>query len=224
MTRARSGPRSPGRCSPWTRPSRTPCRPSWRSWTCLPEDSPLLTPRPAAASPAHPRGAQARAAARKSGAAAAPGVRGPALDRHRDPGAARQSGREPAHGPAAAAGQLSSRVPARLGQQDLLHATAARPPAASERRGALAGPAGGRPQPGAAHAALDRAHRGQSLLPGGERAHPGGNRGAGRGTRGPIVWPSPSTTCRCPPRCRRCWRRASTACRPRRSGCSRRPR
>ena len=48
----------------------------------------------------------------------------------------------------------------------------------------LAGPAGGRSQPGAAHAAPDRAHRGQSLLSGGERAHPGGDRGAGRRARG----------------------------------------
>ena len=36
-------------------------------------------------------------------------------------------------GPAPAAGQLPPGVPARLGQQDLLHATAARPPAARER-------------------------------------------------------------------------------------------
>ena len=57
---------------------------------------------------------------------------------------------------------------------------AARPAAAGQRRRALAGPAGGRPQPGAAQAAPDRAHRGQPLLPGGERAHPGGDRGAGR--------------------------------------------
>ena len=34
-------------------------------------------------------------------------------------------------------------VPARLGQQDLLHATAARPAAARQRRRVLAGPAGG---------------------------------------------------------------------------------
>ena len=54
----------------------------------------------------------------------------------------------------------------------------------SECRRILAGPAGGRPEPGAAHTALDRAHRGQSLLPGGERAHAGGDRGAGRRTGG----------------------------------------
>ena len=72
-----------------------------------------------------------------------PGVRGPALDRCRDPGAAGQPGREPAHGPAAAAGQLPPGVPARLGQQDLLHATAARPAAPGERRRVPPGAAGG---------------------------------------------------------------------------------
>ena len=51
-------------------------------------------------------------------------------------------------------------------------------------RRVLAGPAGGRPQPGAPQAALDCAHRGQSLLSGGERTHPGGDRGAGGRTRG----------------------------------------
>ena len=42
--------------------------------------------------------------------------RGPALDRYRDPGRAGQAGGEPAHGPAAVAGQLPPGVPARLGQ------------------------------------------------------------------------------------------------------------
>ena len=51
------------------------------------------------------------------------------------------------------------------------------PPASAEAF--LAGPAGGRPQPGAAHSAADCAHGRQSLLSGGERAHPGGDRGAG---------------------------------------------
>ncbi len=44
----------------------------------------------------------------------------------------------------------------------------------------------------AAQAAADRAHRGQSLLPGGERAHAGGDRGAGRRARGLSAWPSRS--------------------------------
>ena len=50
------------------------------------------------------------------------GLRGPALDRRRDAGAARQPGREPARRAAPAPRQLPARVPARLGQQDLLHA------------------------------------------------------------------------------------------------------
>ena len=53
-----------------------------------------------------------------------------------------------------------------------------------QRRRVLAGPAGGRSQPGTPQAALDCAHRGQPLLPGGERAHPGGDRGAGGRARG----------------------------------------
>ena len=54
----------------------------------------------------------------------------------------------------------------------------------------LAGTAGGRPQPGATHAAADCPHGGQSVLSGGERAHPGGDRGAG-GDRAPIAWRRP---------------------------------
>ena len=146
----------------------------------LPDDSPFLQLDPPQRRQRTLDGAQARAAARKPGAAAAAGLRGPALDRYRDAGPARQPGREPAHGPAPAAGQLPAGVPARLGQQDLLHATAARPAAPGECRRVLPGPAGGRPEPGTPQAAPDRAHRGQSLLPGGERAHPGGDRGAGR--------------------------------------------
>ena len=39
--------------------------------------------------------------------------------------------------------------------------------------------------------AADRAHRGQSLLPGGERADAGGDGGAGRGAGAPIAWRRP---------------------------------
>ena len=60
---------------------------------------PLSEARSTPAAATHPRRAQARAAARKPGAAPAPGLRRPALDRLRDPGAARQSRREPADGP-----------------------------------------------------------------------------------------------------------------------------
>ena len=51
------------------------------------------------------------------------------------------------------------------------------PPASAAE--VLAGAPGRRPQPGAAHTAVDCAHRGQSLLPGRERAHAGRDRGAG---------------------------------------------
>ena len=70
----------------------------------------------------------------------------------------------------------------------------------------------------------DRAHRGQPLLPGRERAHAGRDAGCWWASAGPIAWQSRSTACRCRPRCRRCWRRASTGCRPRTSACCRPPR
>ena len=44
------------------------------------------------------------------------------------------------------------------------------------------------------------------------------------GAPGPTAWRRRSPPFRCRPRCRRCWRRASTACRPRRSASSRRRR
>ena len=72
--------------------------------------------------------------------------------------------------------------------------------------------------------ALDCAHGRQSLLSGRERAHPGGDRGAGGHPRGLSPGRSRSRACRCRPRCRPCWRRASTACRRRRSACCRPPR
>ena len=92
--------------------------------------------RPAAASPAHARRAQAAPAPREPGPAAPAGLRGPPLDRLRDPGAARRARREPAGGAAAAPRELPAGVPARLGEQDLLHAAPARPAPAGERRGA----------------------------------------------------------------------------------------
>ena len=101
---------------------------------------------------------------------------------------------------------------------------AARPAAARECRRVPAGAAGGRPQPGAPHATPDRPHRGQSVLSGGERAHPGGDGGAGRRAGGLSAGAGRWRACRCRPRCRRCWRRASTGCRRRRSTCSRPPR
>ena len=67
------------------------------------------------------------------GATPAPGLRGSALDRYRDPGPARRLGPEPAHGGCCCWSTIAP-VPARLGQQDVLHATAAGPTAAGERR------------------------------------------------------------------------------------------
>ena len=108
----------------------------------LPEDSPFLTLDPPQRRQRTLDALEARAAARKSGAAAAAGLRGPALDRYRDPGPPGQPGRASADGTAPAPGQLPPGVPARLGQQDLLHATAARSAAARERRGVPPGAAG----------------------------------------------------------------------------------
>ena len=78
---------------------------------------------------------------------------------------------------------------------------------------------GRRPGARAAQAAADRAHRGEPVLPGGERPDAGGDRRRWSGSAAPIGWRSRSRPSRCRPRCRRCWRRASTACRPRTSAC-----
>ena len=43
------------------------------------------------------------------------------------------------------------------------------------------------------------------------------------GDRGPIAWPGRCRVSRCRPRCRRCWRRASTGCRRRRNSSCRPP-
>ena len=78
-------------------------------------------PRSPATPPADPGGRQAPAAAGEPGAAPAPGLRGSALDRLRDPGLLDSLVESLPTARAPAAGQLSPRVPARLGQQDLLH-------------------------------------------------------------------------------------------------------
>ncbi len=64
------------------------------------------------AAPADAGRGQAAAAPRERAATGAADLRGLALARSREPGAARQPGREPALAPAAAAGQLPPRVPA----------------------------------------------------------------------------------------------------------------
>ena len=99
------------------------CRRSWRSSTCPVEDAPVAgarSRRSAASGRSTPSSACSSARARSSRCS---GLRGPALDRRRDPGAARRPGRGPARGAPPAPRQLPPRVPARLGQQDLLHAS-----------------------------------------------------------------------------------------------------
>ena len=130
---------------------------------------------------------QAPAAAREPGAAAAAGLRGPALDRRRDQALLDSlvESLPPARAPAAR--QLPARVPAPLGQQDATTrscgSTRCRAESADEllARAARRGP-GAR----AAQAAADRAHRGQPVLPRGERAHAGGDRRAGGRARAPT--------------------------------------
>ncbi len=76
------------------------------------------------------------------GAAPPRGLRGSALDRCRDAGAARRSRREPAHGPPPPARQLPTRVSARLDAQVVLQPAAARRAAAQERGRAADRPPG----------------------------------------------------------------------------------
>ena len=74
---------------------------------------------------AHARRDQAAVAARKPEAAAHPHLRRLALDRRRVGGAAEHPGRVDRHGASHDAGELPAGVHSQLGQQDLLHATAA---------------------------------------------------------------------------------------------------
>ena len=68
---------------------------------------------------------EAGAAARGAGATDYPDLRGSALDRYGDPSVARWPGREPGTGAPAAPRELPSRVPARVGQQELLRTVSA---------------------------------------------------------------------------------------------------
>ena len=86
-----------------------------------------------------------------------------------------------------------------LGRQDLLHAAPAGPPAAGERRRSCSRPcSGGDAGARAAEAAPDRAHRGQSVLPGGERADAWSRRGARRASAAPTGWRRRSETIQVP--------------------------
>src|SRR5262249_5937147 len=95
----------------------------------------LAGPRTGATPPAHPGRPQAPAPAGEPGTAPPAGLRESALDRHRDPSVPRWPGGKPDRRPPALAGQLSPRVSARLGHQDLLHPAPARPITARERFG-----------------------------------------------------------------------------------------
>ena len=125
---------------------------------------------------------QAPAAAREPGATAAGGLRGPALDRRRDPGPARQPRGEPGVRPPPAPGELPPRVRAPLGEQDGVLPAPARHPARRERGGAAGGAPRAGPRAGAADA--DAGEAGQPVLPGGDGADAGGDGGAGGGARG----------------------------------------
>ena len=83
---------------------------------------------------AHARRDQANPAARVAQPAADGDLRGPALDRRGDAGAAESARRFDRHREDSAAGQLSPRVLASVEQQDLLHAAAARSAGQGERR------------------------------------------------------------------------------------------
>src|SRR5258705_7974637 len=90
--------------------------------------------RPLAAAPAHARRPEAAAVTGEPGPAAPARVRGPALDRHRNAGAARPVGGKPADSADAAAGELPPGVYPHVGEQDELSAGAAGRPASHERR------------------------------------------------------------------------------------------
>src|SRR2546425_21140 len=144
----------------------------------------MAIPRPTTAPPADPGGDQVVAARRKPRAAPAPGGRKPPLDRYRDAGRAGEPDREPPGGAGLPPRDLSPRVPARLGEQDLLHATPSRPAVPCTCTKTPDGPPGRGRQPCTACPTPGRAHRGESLISGGERPHAGRDSGARRGTRG----------------------------------------
>ena len=113
--RSRDPPRDPGEGDrqaphPGSRPRADPARPAGPARRAR-RGRPLAGARSRPAPAAHPGRRQAPPAAGEPGATAPRGLRGPALDRCRDPGPARRPGREPAHGPAPPAGQLPAESP-----------------------------------------------------------------------------------------------------------------
>ena len=189
----------------------------------LPEDSPFLALEPAAAPPADPCCGQATAAAGEPSAAADAGVRGSALDRRAKPRRSSTVSSERADRRHAAGRQLPSRIPARLGEQDLLPPAAHRPlpPASAEELcDALIGD-----DPSIAplkRLLIERTEGNPLFLEESvrtlvETARLVGERGAYRLRAG-------GDTFRCRPRCRRSSPRASIGSPPEQSGCCRRPR
>ena len=135
------------------------------------------------------------------------------MDRRRNAGPARQPGGEPAHGLAAAPGQLSPRVPARLGSKTYytqLRLDPLPPASADEFLQALLGD-----DPSLVllkQLLIARTEGNPFFLE--ERVHPGGDWGAGY-AQGTAWQALPIIQVR--PRCRPCWQRASTAYHRRRS-------
>ena len=209
-------------CSRWTARSSRCCRRCSRCSTCRSRTRPGRTWTHRSAGSARSTRSSACCCA-KPGAAAAAGLRGPALDRRRDPGAAGQPRGEPGLGPPAAAGELSARVRAPLGQQDRTTASCASTAAGRERR---------RAADGAARAATRGWRRSSRCWS--KRGNPFFleetvrtlvETGALVGERGSVPADAAGGgVAGAAPRCRRFWRRASTGCRRRRSGCCRRPR
>src|SRR5207244_10521408 len=76
--------------------------------------------RSLSAPPAYSRRGQAPVPDGEPDTAAPADCRGPSLDRHRDPGAPRQRGREPSVRPRAPRGDVTAGLPERLGRQGLL--------------------------------------------------------------------------------------------------------
>ena len=135
--------------------------------------------RASPAPPAHARSPQAPDPPREPGPAAAPRPRGSALDRCRDPGVARRPGRRAPRRSSPAPRHLSPRVPARLGQPDLLHAAPRRSAPARRGRGSPADARGRRRRAGLAADTAHPADGWQPVLSRRERADPRGDEGPG---------------------------------------------
>ena len=195
-----------GQFSPWTRRCRTPSRPCWRCWMSCQTTVPHTGP---AAAPQRTLEALRRVLLRESQVQ-------PLLlvfeDLHWiDSETQALLDRLIESLPTAHLLLLVNYrpVPARLGQQNLLHASAARPAATRQRRGLPGGAAGGRPSLAPLLPLLMARTAGNPFFLE-ESAHPGRDSSPG-GPAGPIGWPHRSRACRSRPRSRPCWRRASTA-------------